>query len=74
MLTSFTVHAQKDRRTGKLVVAIPAEILQGLDWQAGDRMHWSRTATGLWELVNRSLLRRRERSALTSLVPNHDIR
>lgn len=74
MLTSFTVHAQKDQKTGKLVVAIPAEILQGLDWQAGDRMRWSRTGTGLWELVNRSWLQRRERSALTGLAPNYDIR
>jgi hypothetical protein len=69
MLASFTWHAQEDPKTGKLVVAIPAEILQALDWQAGDRMHWSRTSTGLWELVNRSWLRRRERGA-----PNCDIR
>lgn len=61
VLCTFIQFVRTDPQTGDVVVDIPEECLQSMDWRAGDRLRWQSRGKHVWVVVNRSWFRRQGR-------------
>lgn len=65
---------QKDPDTGDVVMVLPPDLMNDLDWRLGDRLRWKRVRRGVWELVNRTLLARQRREMPGNRLANVDLK
>jgi len=65
---------QKDPDTGNVVMVLPPDLMEELDWRLGDRLRWERVRREVWILVNRTLLVRQRRKMPGKRVTNVDIK
>lgn len=47
---TYEVIIQEDENTGDLLLPIPQELLDQLDWKDGDELEWKQAKDGAWVL------------------------